>query len=38
MLANIVDVEHAAGVASLQQDDAAVVTFDFTAAFASVPR
>ena len=38
MLANAVDIEHAASAACLQQEDAAIVFFDFTAAFPSVSR
>ena len=38
MLKNIIEVEHAAMCASLQHEDAAIVLFDFTAAFPSISR
>eukprot|EP00959_Pyramimonas_sp_CCMP1952_P266711 5576253-Pyramimonas_sp.AAC.1 len=38
MLSNVVDIEHAATMAALEDEDAAIVLFDFIAAFASVSR
>eukprot|EP00959_Pyramimonas_sp_CCMP1952_P468264 9492941-Pyramimonas_sp.AAC.1 len=38
MLSNVVDVEHHAMLAATEEQDAAIVLFDFTAAFPSVSR
>eukprot|EP00959_Pyramimonas_sp_CCMP1952_P272812 5703204-Pyramimonas_sp.AAC.1 len=38
MLANVIDIEHAAGIACLGGEDAAVILFDFTTAFPSISR
>ena len=38
MLRNIIEVEHAAMIASLEERDAAIVLFDFASAFPSVAR
>eukprot|EP00959_Pyramimonas_sp_CCMP1952_P405164 8491780-Pyramimonas_sp.AAC.1 len=38
MLKNVVELEHAAMCASLDNDDSAIVLFDFTEAFPSISR
>lgn len=38
MLKNTIEIEHAAMMYSLREDDAAIILFDFTAAFPSVSR
>ena len=38
MLRNVVDIEHAAMMASLECNDAVIVLYDFVAAFPSVSR